>query len=98
VVATTEVPAIAGLADRSNWDVQLLVRSCSGYRVAEGVDCVDGQRRPLSRRPNSRSSRRHPREAHASVLIRVYFGSSPTRSMRAQAQRALVHLELPSPR
>jgi hypothetical protein len=37
-----------------------------------------------------------PRLAY-SVIIRVYFGSSPTRSTRAQAQRALDHLELPAP-
>jgi hypothetical protein len=30
-----------------------------------------------------------------SVIVRVYFGSSPTRAMRAQAQRALDHLALP---
>lgn len=33
-----------------------------------------------------------------SVIVRVYFGSPPTRVMRAQAQRALDHLELPRPR
>jgi hypothetical protein len=33
-----------------------------------------------------------------SAIVRVYFGSPPTRSMRCQAQRALNHLELPSPR
>ena len=33
-----------------------------------------------------------------SVIVRVYFGSPPTRSMRAQAQRAIDHLELPLPR
>ena len=33
-----------------------------------------------------------------SVIVRVYFGSPPTRSMRAQAQRALDHLELPAAR
>lgn len=33
-----------------------------------------------------------------SVIVRVYFGSPPTRSMRAQAQRALDHLKLPRPR
>ena len=33
-----------------------------------------------------------------SVIVRVYFGSPPTRSMRAQAQRALDHLDLPLPR
>ena len=38
-----------------------------------------------------------PRAAY-SVIVRVYFGSSPTRTMRAQAQRALDHLKLPAPR
>lgn len=33
-----------------------------------------------------------------SVIVRVYFGSPPTRSMRAQAQRALDRLRLPPPR
>ena len=30
-----------------------------------------------------------------SVIVRVYFGSPPTRAMRADAQRAIDHLELP---
>ena len=33
-----------------------------------------------------------------SVIVRVYFGSPPTPSMRAEAQHALDQLELPSPR
>lgn len=33
-----------------------------------------------------------------SVIVRIYFGSPPTRLMRAQAQRALGHLRLPRPR
>ena len=33
-----------------------------------------------------------------SVIVRVYFGSSPTRSLRAEAQRAIDQLELPLPR
>jgi hypothetical protein len=33
-----------------------------------------------------------------SVIVRIYFGSRPTPSMRTQAQRALDHLELPRPR
>jgi hypothetical protein len=33
-----------------------------------------------------------------SVIVRVYFGSRPTPSMRAGAQRALNQLELPTPR
>jgi hypothetical protein len=38
-----------------------------------------------------------PRGAY-SVIVRVYFGSPPTRTMRAQAQKALDQLELPAPR
>lgn len=38
-----------------------------------------------------------PRGAY-SVIVRVYFGSRPTRPMRAQAQRAFDHLDLPPPR
>jgi hypothetical protein len=37
-------------------------------------------------------------EAAYSVIVRIYFGSPPTRSMRTQAQRALDRLELPRPR
>lgn len=33
-----------------------------------------------------------------SVIVRIYFGSRPTRGLRAQAQRALNQLQLPSPR
>ena len=33
-----------------------------------------------------------------SVIVRVYFGSPPTRAMRGRAQRALDRLELPPPR
>jgi hypothetical protein len=33
-----------------------------------------------------------------SVIVRIYFGSRPTSAMRAQAQRALDQLALPSPR
>ena len=35
-----------------------------------------------------------PRGAY-SVIVRVYFGSRPTKAMRAQAQAALAHLRLP---
>ena len=33
-----------------------------------------------------------------SVIVRVYYGSRPTRALRARAQQALNHLRLPSPR
>jgi hypothetical protein len=36
-------------------------------------------------------------EAAYSVIVRIYFGSPPTPSMRARAQRALDRLELPRP-
>jgi hypothetical protein len=38
-----------------------------------------------------------PADAY-SVIVRVYFGSPPTRALRGQAQRALEQLELPMPR
>ena len=38
-----------------------------------------------------------PRRAY-SVIVRIYFGSAPTRAMRGEAQRALDRLELPLPR
>jgi hypothetical protein len=37
-------------------------------------------------------------EAAYAAIVRVYFGSPPTHSMRAQAQRALEQLDLPPPR
>jgi hypothetical protein len=42
-------------------------------------------------------SGRGPRRAY-SVIVRIYFGSRPSLSMRTQAQRALDRLKLPSPR
>ena len=33
-----------------------------------------------------------------SVIVRIYFGSRPTRALRAEAQHALDRLRLPSPR
>lgn len=33
-----------------------------------------------------------------SVIIRIYYGSTPTAALRATAQRALRHLALPAPR
>jgi hypothetical protein len=38
-----------------------------------------------------------PRRAY-SVLVRIYFGSAPTRAVKAQAQRALDRLRLPRAR
>jgi hypothetical protein len=34
----------------------------------------------------------------ATRIVRIYFGSRPTRALRAQAQRALNQLRLPSKR
>jgi hypothetical protein len=38
-----------------------------------------------------------PKHAY-SAIVRIYFGSHPTTSLLAQAQRALTHLQLPAPR
>ncbi len=55
---------------------------CDGTYVAGGEYELDGS---------------GPAAAY-SVIVRVYFGSRPTRSMRAQAQRAVDRLDLPLPR
>jgi hypothetical protein len=52
---------------------------CEGAYVAGGVDELTGS---------------GPRRAYA-VIVRVFFGSPPTRARRAEAQRALGRLELP---
>jgi len=38
-----------------------------------------------------------PKRAY-SAIVRIYFGSHPTKSILSQAQRALNHLQLPPPR
>jgi hypothetical protein len=55
---------------------------CDGTYVAGGLYALAGA---------------GPEDAY-SVIVRVYFGSHPTRSMRADAQQALDRLELPRPR
>jgi hypothetical protein len=55
---------------------------CEGERVAGGVSELTGA---------------GPHEAY-SVIVRVYFGSGPSHTLREQAQRALDRLELPPPR
>jgi hypothetical protein len=55
---------------------------CDGTYVAGGMYALSGA---------------GPAAAY-SVIVRVYYGSPPTSSMRAQAQRALDQLELPAPR
>jgi len=55
---------------------------CEASRVAGGEYEVSGYG------PGSRYS----------VIVRVYFGSKPTRALRAEAQRVLDRLQLPAPR
>jgi hypothetical protein len=55
---------------------------CDGTYVAGGLYELDGA---------------GPAAAY-DVIVRVYFGSRPTRAMRAEAQLALDHLVLPRPR
>lgn len=53
---------------------------CDGVGVVGGEDELTGA---------------GPRRAY-SVIVRIYFGSPPTRARRAEAQRALVRLALPA--
>jgi hypothetical protein len=72
----------AGRAISLRLDRATRYRCCDGTYVAGGEYALAGM---------------GPKAAY-SVIVRVYFGSSPTRTMRAQAQRALDQLVLPRPR
>ena len=56
--STTPLPAAVRVATRSEWDTRLVVRPSAEHRLAEGVHGLDGERRPLSRSADRRSSRR----------------------------------------
>ena len=58
------------------------VACCEATRVAGGEDELTG----------------YGRGSRYSVIVRVYFGSKPTRALRAEAQRALDRLQLPASR
>ena len=42
------VPALAGLANRSEWDFRVVLRPWTGQRYPERVDRMDGERHPVS--------------------------------------------------
>ena len=61
--AAPSLPTAVGLAARSEWDTQLVLRPGAGHRLAEGVNGLDGERRPLSRSADRGSSQRNPLSA-----------------------------------
>ena len=61
---------------------------------AEHFRCCDG---PVSVVGGDDQLSGHGPGRAYSVIVRVYFGSRPTRALRAQAQRALNQLRLPAP-
>jgi hypothetical protein len=63
-------------------------------RTARHLACCEGE---YVAGGNYELSGYGPKRAY-SVIVRVYFGSRPTKATLAQAQRALDHLQLPSPR
>lgn len=67
--------------------IQLRIARATRYRCCDGTYVAGGEYAMAGLGP----------EAAYTVIVRVYFGSPPTRSMRAQAQAALDHLELPRP-
>ena len=68
--------------------IVLRIDRATRYRCCDGTYVAGGEYAMAGMGP----------EAAYSVIVRIYFGSPPTRSMLAQAQRALDHLELPLPR
>jgi len=68
--------------------IDLRLGRATRYRCCDGTYVAGGQYAMTSPGPN----------AAYSVIVRVYFGSPPTRAMRAQAQHSLDRLELPRPR
>ena len=68
--------------------IELRFDRATRYPCCDGTDVAGGEYALAGLGP----------AAAYSVIVRVFFGSSPTRSMRAQAQRAIDHLKLPPPR
>ncbi len=68
--------------------IDLRLGRATRYRCCDGTYVAGGEYALAGMGPG----------AAYSVIVRIYFGSPPTRSMRAQAQHALDRLELPRPR
>jgi hypothetical protein len=75
-------------AQRAERQIRLRLADARRYPCCDGTHVAGGEYGLSGAGP----------AAAYSVIVRVYFGSSPTRSMRLQAQHALDRLELPSPR
>lgn len=70
---------------RTGRRIELRLDRATRYRCCDGTYVAGGEYVLAGLGP----------EAAYSVIVRVYFGSRPTPSMRAEAQRALDRIELP---
>lgn len=75
-------------AQRAEGRIVLRLDRAKRYPCCDGTHVAGGEYGLMGAGPG----------AAYSVIVRVYFASAPTRSMRRQAQRVLDHLELPLPR
>jgi hypothetical protein len=73
---------------RAGKRIDLRLRRAMRYRCCDGTYVAGGEYAMAGLGPGGAYS----------VIVRVYFGSPPTRAMRAQAQHSLDRLELPRPR
>lgn len=80
--------AVAYESGRADSRIKLRLDRATRYACCDGTYVAGGEYALAGTGP----------EAAYSVIVRVYFGSPPGRSMRAQAQRALDHLVLPRPK
>jgi hypothetical protein len=74
-------------AARGDQTVRLDLARARHLPCCDGVDVVGGE----DELAGSGGSGRY------SVIVRVYYGSGPTRALRRDAQRALARLQLPTP-
>jgi hypothetical protein len=78
---------IEGPAGRGERPIRLDLARARHLPCCDGVGVVGGE---------DELTGAGPRGAY-SVIVRIFFGSPPTRARRAKAQRALSRLELPAP-
>jgi hypothetical protein len=80
--------AVYESAERSGSPVDLRFSRARRYPCCDGTYVAGGEYELAGAGPAGAYS----------VIVRVYFGSPPTSSMRAEAQHALDRLALPAPR
>ena len=85
--ASSSSPSSSNRRGSKERRIELRLDRASRYPCCDGTSVAGGEYGLAGAGP----------AAAYSVIVRVYFGSPPTRALRAQAQRALEQLELPLP-